>query len=62
MGRQERKKFESYACSGFADYLEKLETARQWHREESYTFKVIDWFEPIFKAVELFTFAAAVTI
>lgn len=62
LGEDERKTFESYACSGLADYLEKLEAACQKHREESYGFKVIDWFEPMFKAVELFTPAAAVAI
>jgi hypothetical protein len=62
LGEEELRKFESYACSGLADYLEKIEAACQRHREESYGFKVIDWFEPLFKAVELFTPAVAVAI
>jgi hypothetical protein len=62
LGEEEWKKFESYACSSLADYLEKLEAACQRHREESYGFKIVEWFEPIFKAVELFTPAAAVAI
>jgi hypothetical protein len=58
LGLDEREKFESYACDGLAEYLEKLEAACQKHRDESHAFKVIDWFEPIFKAVELFMPAA----
>lgn len=62
LGEEERKKFESYASSGLADYLEKLEAACQRHREEHYGFKVIAWFEPIFKVAELFTPVASVAI
>ncbi|KAH0563355.1 hypothetical protein GP486_002074 [Trichoglossum hirsutum] len=62
LGEDERKRFESYACRGLADYLEKLEEACRKHRNESHAFKFLDWFDPIFKAVELFMPAAIATI
>lgn len=62
LGEDERKKFESCACHGLANYLEKLEEACKNHRDGSRVFKILDWFEPIFKAVELFLPAATVAI
>lgn len=52
--------FESHACQNLAAYLERLELACQNHQRAR--LKIMEWFEPIFKAVELFTPAAAVAI
>jgi hypothetical protein len=62
LGEDERKKFESYACGGLADYLEKLKDACQKHGDENRALKIVDWFEPIFDAVELFMPAVTVAV
>lgn len=62
MGKEERKKFESYACNGLSDYVQKLEAACWRHRKESYSLRILDWFEPILKAVELFIPSASLAV
>jgi len=62
LGEKERKKFESYACNNLADYVQKLEAACERHKKESYALKILDWFEPILKAVELFTHPASLAV
>ena len=58
----ERRNFESRACRGLAEYLAELANASQAHRDESRAFRFIDWFEPLYTAVELFMPAATVAI
>jgi len=60
--QDERKTFESYACDGFNSYMRKLEDACREHRDKSRAFKILDWFDPIFKAVELFLPAAKIAV
>ena len=62
MGEEERKKFESYSCGSLADYVKKLEEACWRHKKESYALRILDWFEPILKAVELFMPPASMAI
>ena len=60
---KERTLFESHACNGLTKYVEEIEAAYQRHRDSKHALlKFQEWFEPIFKAVELFTPAAAVAI
>lgn len=52
----------SRVCQGLSDYLQTLEAACERNRIESLGIKVAEWFEPIFKVVELLTPAAAVAV
>lgn len=53
---EERRLFESVAngCSGLDQYVKKLETACQKHRDESTLFKIFDWLDPFLTAVNIF--------
>lgn len=63
LGPEERKLFEAHVCNGgFPEYIEMLEAACQKHRDDSLGFKVMDWFQPIFKAIELYTPVAALGV
>ncbi|KAJ6789895.1 hypothetical protein PWT90_03409 [Aphanocladium album] len=58
----ERQQFESHACLGLPGYLEELAKICQDHRTESRAFRFVDWFEPLYTAVELFMPVATVAI
>ncbi|KAK1754050.1 ankyrin repeat-containing domain protein [Echria macrotheca] len=62
LGQDERDKFESFACDGLASYMDMLAKTCQEHRTESRAFRFLDWFEPLFTAVDLFMPAATVAI
>jgi len=62
LGQEERQKFESGSCRGLAEYLAELARVCQEHRDESRAFQFVDWFEPLYTAVELFMPAAKVFI
>jgi hypothetical protein len=60
----EKKSFETLAltCNGLDEYVAKLQASCQEHQDGSVLFRVLDWFEPIFKVVELFMPVAATSI
>lgn len=62
LSEEEKTAFESRACNGLADYVDKLEAACQRYRDESSLFLILDWFEPIFTAVDLFVPPASTAI
>jgi hypothetical protein len=62
LSEKEKAKFSSYACNSLDDYLEKLKEACQREGERSYFLKVLEWFEPMFKTVELVLPAVSVGI
>ena len=59
---EERQSFESLKCDNPEGYVGKLREACQKHKDESTVFRVFDWFEPLCKAVDLFTGAATVAL
>jgi hypothetical protein len=62
LSEKEKILFESHACDGLQEYLHKIEAACASYRDQSTAFKVLDWFEPVFKTVELFVPAAAAAV
>ena len=59
---EERQKFEYHACSKAGGVSRRACKGMPEHRTESRAFRFIDWFEPLYTAVELFMPAAVVAI
>jgi hypothetical protein len=50
----ERKEFASHTRNGLDEYLEALKQACELHAEHSVVQNALNWFEPLFKTIELF--------
>lgn len=50
----ERQRFEALTCNGLDAYLQTLKAACEEHAEQNVVNRALDWFGPIFRAVELF--------